>query len=155
MSETVLNAAGTSAAGTVATTPMRKLDLKYFGWLYMVFGLAVIIFGDLAVEYPKAYKGNLTATSSFSTTDAAVISAIGLLVAIIGFLDYRSTKSMSNKVYLPAIIFVLGLVLVPLFTDYGAFNGVLESAAYELSGVSLGGLFLIFASLGEIYLMRK
>ena len=155
MSETVLNAAGTSAAGTVAPAPMRTFDLKYFGWLYIFLGIVFIIFGYLTIEYPGDYKGNFTPTSSFSSTDFAVIAVIGLLVLIVGFLDYRSTKSMSNKVYFPAIIFILGLILIPLFTDYGAFNGVLESSNYNLSGVSLGGLLLVFSSLGEIYLMRN
>ena len=155
MSETVLNAAGTSAAGTVAPAPMRTLPLKYFGWLYIFFGLALIIFGYLTIEYPGDYKGNFTPTSSFSGTDFAVIAVIGLLVLIVGFLDYRNTKSMSNKIYFPVAILVLGLILIPLFTDAGAFNGLLESYDYNLSGVSLGGLLLVFSSLGEIYLMRN
>jgi len=155
MSETVLNAAGTSAAGTVAPAPMRTFNLKYFGWLYIFLGLALIIFGYLTIEYPGDYKGDFTPTSSFSTTDFGVIAILGLLVLIVGFLDYRSTKSMSNKIYFPAVIFILGLALIPLFTDYGAFNGVLASNNYNLSGVSLSGLLLVFASLGEIFLMRN
>ena len=155
MSETVLNAAGTSAAGTVAPAPMRTFNLKYFGWLYIFFGAALVVIGNLFIEYPKSYKGDFTATSSFNTTEAAVISVIGLLVLVIGYLDYRSAKSMSRKMYFPAIIFVLGLILIPLFTDYGAFNGLLASNAYNLSGISMGGLLLVFASLGEIVLMRK
>jgi vacuolar-type H+-ATPase subunit I/STV1 len=155
MSETVLNAAGTSAAGTVAPAPMRTFNLKYFGWLYIFFGLMLIIFGYLTIEYPLDYKGNFTPTSNFSSTDFAVIAILGLLVLIFGFLDYRNTTSMSNKIYFPAVIFVLGLILIPLFTDYGAFNGVLASNNYNLSGVSMGGLLLVFASLGEIFLMRK
>ena len=155
MSETVLNAAGTSAAGTVAPTPMRTFNLKYFGWLYIFFGLALIIFGYLTIEYPYDYKGDFTPTSSFNATNFGVIAVIGLLILIIGYLDYRSTASKSNKIYFPAIIFVLGLILIPLFTDYGAFNGVLASNNYNLSGVSMGGLLLVFASLGEIFLMRK
>jgi hypothetical protein len=156
MSETVVNAAGTSATGTVGTAPMgpRKLNLQYFGWLYVFFGFALIVFGYLTIEYPLDYKGDFTPTSSFSSTDFGVIAILGLLILIVGFLDYRSTKSMSNKVYFPAIIFVLGLILIPLFTDYGAFNGVLASNNYNLSGVSMGGLLLVFAGLGEIYLMR-
>jgi len=62
---------------------------------------------------------------------------------------------MSNKIYFPVAILVLGLILIPLFTDAGAFNGLLESYDYNLSGVSLGGLLLVFSSLGEIYLMRN
>jgi hypothetical protein len=154
MSETVLNAAGTSTAGTV-TTPMRTIPLKYFGWLYMFFGLALIIFGYLTIEYPFDYKGDFTPTSNFNNTNFEVIAIIGLLVLIFGFLDYRGTKAKDNKIYFPAVIFVLGLILIPLFTDYGAFNGVLASNNYNLSGVSLGGLLLVFASLGEIFLMRK
>lgn len=136
-------------------TPMRKLDLKYFGWLYVVFGVLLALFGDLNIAFPYSYKGDFSFASKFMTTDAAVITVIGLLVAVIGFLDYRSVKSMSNKIYFPAIILVLGIVLLPLFTYYGAFNGLLESNNYNLSGASLGGLLLVFASLGEIYLMRK
>jgi len=153
MSETVLNAAGTSAAGTVGMAP-RKINLKYFGWLYVFFGLMLIIFGYLTIEYPLDYKGNFTPTSNFNTTDFGVIAVIGLLILVVGFMDYRSAKSMSNKIYFPAIIFVLGLILIPLFTYHGVFNGVLASNNYNLSGVSLGGLLMVFASLGEIYLMR-
>jgi len=155
MSETVLNAAGTSAAGTVAPAPMRTFNLKYFGWLYIFLGLALIIFGYLTIEYPYDYKGDFTTTSNFSSTNFAIIAVLGLLILIVGFLDYRSTKSMSNKIYFPAVIFILGLILIPLFTDYGAFSGVLASNNYNLSGVSMGGLLLVFASLGEIFLMRK
>jgi magnesium-transporting ATPase (P-type) len=154
MSETVLNAAGTSAAGTVAPAPMRTFNLKYFGWLYIFFGFALIVFGYLTIEYPGDYKGDFTPTSSFSTTDFGVIAVVGLLLLIVGYLDYRSVKSMDNKIYFPAIIFVLGLILIPLFTYYGSFNGLLGND-YNLSGVSAGGFLLIFASLGEIVLMRK
>jgi hypothetical protein len=156
MSETVVNAAGTSATGTVGMTPMGpgKLNLKYFGWLYVFFGLVLIIFGYLTIEYPLDYKGDFTPTSNFSSTDFGVIAVLGLLILIVGLLDYRNTKSMSNKIYFPAVIFILGLILIPLFTDYGAFNGVLASNNYNLSGVSLGGLLMVFASLGEIYMMR-
>jgi magnesium-transporting ATPase (P-type) len=153
MSETVLNAAGTSAAGTVSMAP-RTFNLKYFGWLYIFFGISLIIFGYLTIEYPLDYKNNFTPTSNFNTTNFEVIAILGLLILIVGFLDYRSVKSKSNKVYFPAVIFILGLVLIPLFTDYGAFNGVLASNQYNLSGVSMGGLLLVFAGLGEIYLMR-
>jgi uncharacterized integral membrane protein len=111
--------------------------------------------GYLFVEFPKGYENDFTATSSFNTTNFGIIAVIGLLVLIVGYLDYRSVKSMTKKVYFPAIIFILGLVLIPLFTDYGAFNGVLASNSYNLSGVSMGGILLVFASLGEIYLMRK
>ena len=155
MSETVLNAAGTSAAGTVTTAPMRTIPLKYFGWLYIFFGLALIIFGYLTIEYPLDYKGNFTPTSNFNATNFGVIAVVGLLVLILGYLDYRGTKAGNNKIYFPAVIFVLGLILIPLFTDYGAFNGVLASNAYNLSGVSMGGLLLVFASLGEIFLIRN
>jgi magnesium-transporting ATPase (P-type) len=155
MSETVLNAAGTSAAGTVAPAPMRTFNLKYFGWLYIFFGLALIIFGYLTIEYPLDYKNNFTPTSNFNTTNFGVIAVIGLILLIVGYLDYRNTASKSNKIYFPAVVFVLGLILIPLFTDYGAFNGLLASNAYNLSGVSMGGLLLVFASLGEIFLMRK
>jgi hypothetical protein len=153
MSETVLNAAGTSAAGTV--TPMRTFNLKYFGWLYMFLGVAFILFSYLTIEYPYDYKYDFTPTSSFNWTDFGVIAVIGLILLIVGFLDYRSVKSMSNKIYFPAVVFVLGIILIPLFTYYGAFNGVLESGDYNLSGVSMGGILLVFAGLGEIYLMRR
>jgi len=133
---------------------MRTFNLKYFGWLYIFFGLALIIFGFLTIEYPLDYKGDFTPTSNFSTTDFGVIAVVGLLLLIVGFLDYRSTKSMDNKIYFPAVVFVLGLILIPLFTYYGSFNGLLANN-YNLSGVSAGGFLLVFASLGEIFLMRK
>jgi hypothetical protein len=153
MSETVVNAAGTSASGTAMPAAMRTFNMKYFSWLYMFFGLALIIFGYLTIEYPKDYKGDFTPTTNFSTTDFAVLAVIGLIVLIVGYLDYRGTKTMSNKIYFPAVIFILGLILIPLFTYYGAFNGVLANN-YNLSGASMGGLLLVFASLSEIYLMR-
>jgi hypothetical protein len=134
---------------------MRTFNLKYFGWLYMFFGAATILFTYLNIEYPYAYKPDFTPTSNFNWTDFGVAAIIGLLVFIVGFLDYWSARSMTKRIYFPAIIFVLGIALIPLFTDYGAFNGILESNAYNLSGVSLGGLLLVFASLGEIYLMRR
>jgi vacuolar-type H+-ATPase subunit I/STV1 len=134
--------------------PMRTFNLKYFGWLYIFFGLALIIFGYLTIEYPYDYKGDFTPTSSFNGTNFGVIAVLGLLILIVGYLDYRSSKSMGNKIYFPAVIFVLGLILIPLFTYYGAFNGLLAND-YNLSGVSAGGFLLVFASLGEIFLMRK
>lgn len=155
MSETVLNAAGTSAAGAVGAAPMRTLNLRYFGWLYIFFGLCLLIFGNLFLEYPNAYEGVYTATSSLNTTAVAVISVLGILYVILGYLDYRNTKSMSNKIYYAVILFVLGIPLIPLFTDYGAFNGLLASNAYNLSGISMGGVLVVFAALGEIFLLRK
>jgi magnesium-transporting ATPase (P-type) len=154
MSETVLNAAGTSAAGTVTPMGPRTFNLKYFGWLYIFLGFCIIIFGYLTIEYPKAYDNNFTATSNFNWTNFGVIAVLGLLILIVGYLDYRGVKSMSSKIYFPAIIFILGIALIPLFTDYGAFNGILASNNYDLSGISMGGFLLVFASLGEIYLMR-
>ena len=154
MSETVLNAAGTSAAGTVAGAPSRTIKAQYYGYLYMFFGFSLLLFGDLFLEYPKAYAGNYTPVASLNTTALAIISVIGLLTLVLGFLDYRNSKTSSFKIYIPAIIFVLGLVLIPLYTDYGAFNGLLGNS-YNLSGISMGGLLLVFASLGEIVLSRK
>lgn len=155
MSETVLNATGTSAAGTVAPAPTRTFNLKYFGWLYIFLGLAIILFGYLTIEYPKGYENNFKAATSFNGTEFGVIAVLGLLILIVGYLDYNSVKSMTKKIYFPAIIFILGIALIPLFTDYGAFNGLLASNNYDLSGVSMAGLLLVFASLGEIFLMRK
>ena len=155
MSETVLNAAGTSAAGTVAGAPMRTMKMQYFGYLYIFFGFCLLVFGDLFVYYPKAYKGVYTPATSLDTTSLALLSIIGLLILVLGYLDFRNAKSSSFKAYIPAIILVLGLVLIPLYTDYGAFNGLLGSKAYNLAGISMGGLLLVFASLGEIFLARK
>ena len=154
MSETVLNAAGTSAAGTVAGAPVRTIKAQYFGYLYMFFGFCLLVFGDLFLEYPKAYEGNYTPAASLNTTAVGIISVIGMLVLVLGYLDYRNSKSSSFKIYIPAVIFILGLVLIPLYTDYGAFNGLLGNS-YNLSGISMGGLLLVFAALGEIVLSRK
>ena len=154
MSETVLNAAGTSAAGTVAGAPMRTMNMKYFGYLYIFFGLALLIFGNLFVEYPKAGVGNFTPAATFNTTNAGILSVVGILVLVFGYLDFRNTKMRSFKIYVPAVIFVLGLVLIPLYSYYGAFNGLLGNS-YNLAGASMGGLLLVFASLGEIVLARK
>ena len=154
MSESVLNAAGTSAAGTVAGAPVRTMKMQYFGYLYMFFGFCLLVFGDLFLEYPKAYKGDYTPVASLNTTAVGIISVIGILVLVLGYLDYRNSKSSSFKIYIPAVIFILGLVLIPLYTDYGAFNGLLGNS-YNLSGISMGGLLLVFASLGEIVLSRK
>jgi magnesium-transporting ATPase (P-type) len=155
MSETVLNAAGTSAAGTVTGAPTRTINLKFFGYLYIFFGIALLVFGNLFLEYPKAYKGVYTPTASLNTTAVAIVSILGILYAVLGYLDYRNVKSRSNKIYYAAILFILGLPLIPLFTDYGAFNGILASNAYNLSGISMGGLLVVFAALGEMYLLRK
>ena len=154
MSETVLNAAGTSAAGTVASVQPKTMNLKYFGWLYMFFGACVLIIGDLFLEYPGAYKGVYTPAKSLDTTSVAILSVIGILIAILGFLDYRSVKSNSNKTYFAAIIFILGIALIPLYSYYGAFTGLLGNN-YDLSGISMGGFLMVFAALGEIYLLRK
>jgi hypothetical protein len=156
MSSTVANAAGTSAGGMVSMAPTKTLNMKWFDYLYIFVGLALIVFTYLNLEYPLDYKSNFTPTSSFDTTAFAIVAVIGILIVIFGFLDYRNVKSMSSKVVFPAIIFVLGIVLLPLFTyKYASFNGLLESNNYNLSGVSVGGLLLVVASLGEIYLMRK
>lgn len=154
MSETVLNAAGTPAAGTAAA-PTRALNLRYFGWLYMFFGACLLVFGNLFLEYPKADENVFTTAKSFDTTASIVISVLAILYLVFGYLDYRNVKSMSNKIYYAVILFILGIPLIPLFTDYGAFNGVLASNAYNLSGISMGGLLVIFAALGEMYLLRK
>jgi len=135
--------------------PLRTFNLKYFGWLYMFMGLATIIFGYLTIEYPYGYNNDFTATTNFNTTEFGVIAILGLLVLIFGYLDYRNTKSMSNKIYFPAIILILGIVLIPLFTyKYASFSGLVSSNNYDLSGVSVAGIMLVVASLGEIYLMR-
>ena len=155
MSETVLNAAGTSAAGTVGAAPMRTENLKYFDWLYIFFGVCVLVFGNLFVEYPGAYKGVYTAATSLDTTSIAILSILGILYVVLGYLDYRNVKSMSYKVYYALVLFILGIPLTVLYTDYGAFNGLLAHNAYNLSGISMGGLLIIFAALGEIYLLRK
>lgn len=155
MSETVLNAAGTSAAGTVGATPMRTVNLKYFGWLYIFFGACLVIFGDLFVYYPKAWEGVYTPASTFPTTAIAILSSLGILYVILGFLDYRSVMAKSYKVYYAAALFILGIPLTVLYTDYGAFNGILAHNAYNFSGISMGGLLIVFAALGEIYLLRK
>ncbi|MDE1857740.1 MAG: hypothetical protein KGI26_01560 [Thaumarchaeota archaeon] len=154
MSETVLNAAGTSAAGTVAGAPMRTVKMQYFGYLYMFFGLCLLVFGNLFVEYPKAGIGNFTPAASFNTTNAGILSVVGILVLVLGYMDYRGAKMSSFKIYFPAVIFILGLVLIPLYSYYGAFTGLLGNS-YNLAGASMGGLLLVFASLGEIVLARK
>ena len=153
MSESVLNAVGTSAAGT-GPTPRKPMKLKYFDWLYIFTGLSILIFGPLTLYYPKAYAGNYAVATSLNTTNLAILAVLGLLIALFGFLDWRNTKSMSPKPYFAAIIIVLGIVLLPLYTFYGAFNGLLGNN-YDLSGLSMGGFLLIFAGLGEIYLMRQ
>ena len=154
MSETVLNAAGTSAAGTVAVAPMGKMNMKYFGYLYMFFGFCLLVLGDIFVYYPGAYKGSYTPAKSLDTTSLAILTVVGILVLVLGYLDYRNTKSSSFKSYIPAVIFVLGLVLIPLYSYYGAFTGLLGNS-YNLAGVSMGGILLVFAALGEIVLMRR
>ncbi|MDG7008857.1 MAG: hypothetical protein JRN06_11600 [Nitrososphaerota archaeon] len=160
MSETVLNAAGTSAAGTVAAAPMRTVNLKYFDWLYIFFGLAVLILGNYILY---------TATAGFNTTASEVISVVSVLLVVLGYLDYRNVKSKTYKIYIPVAIFVLGIVLLPLFTyepyPPNLWTGLLVNCfsyktcsalnAYDLTGISMGGFLLIFAALGEIYLMRK
>ena len=152
MSETVLNAVGTSAAGT-APAPRKTLDLKYFDWLYIFIGVCVLIFGPLTLEYPKGYEDVWTTASSLNTTDVAILAVLGILIAVFGYLDYRNTKSKANKLYYLPIIIVLGIVLIPLYTYYGAFNGLLGNN-YDLSGLSMAGFLLVFAGLGEIYMMR-
>ena len=154
MSETILNAVGTSAPGTVPGAPMRTINMKYFGYLYIFFGFCLLIFGDLFVYYPGAYKGVYTPAASLDTTSLGIISVVGILVLVLGYLDFRNVKSMSYKMYIPAIIFVLGLILIPLYSYYGAFTGLLGNS-YNLAGISMGGILLVFASLGEIVLMRK
>jgi hypothetical protein len=133
--------------------PMRKMNMNYFGYLYMFFGFCLLVLGDLFVYYPGAYKGSYTPAKSLDTTSLAILSIVGILVLILGYMDYRNSKSMSFKIYIPAVIFVLGLILIPLYSYYGAFTGLLGNN-YNLAGVSMGGILLVFASLGEIALMR-
>jgi hypothetical protein len=154
MSETVLNAVGTSAAGTVPGAPMRTINMKYFGYLYIFFGFCLVVFGDLFVYYPKAYEGVYTPAASLDTTSLGILTVVGILTLVLGYLDLRNVKSMTSKTYIPAIIFVLGLILIPLYSYYGAFNGLLGNS-YNLAGISMGGVLLVFAALGEIVLMRK
>jgi hypothetical protein len=153
MSETVLNAVGTSATGTVPTS-RKSIDLKYFDWLYMFIGLGVLIFGPLTLEYPKSYEDVWTPATNLNTTDVAILAVLGALIAIFGYLDYRNTHSKSNKLYFIPIIIILGIALIPLYTYYGAFNGLLGNN-YDLSGLGMAGLLLVFAGLGEIYLIRR
>jgi peptidoglycan/LPS O-acetylase OafA/YrhL len=152
MSETVLNAVGTSA-GTYPA-PRKSIPLKYFDWLYIFIGLAVLIFGPLTLYYPKNYEDVWTPATNLNTTDVAILAVLGLLIAIFGFLDYRNTKSKANKLYFIPIIIILGIILIPLYSYYGAFNGLLGNN-YDLSGLSMAGILLIFAGLGEIYLIRR
>jgi len=154
MSETVLNAAGTSAGGMVSTAPTKTINLKWFGYLYIFLGLALIVFTYLNIEYPKAYVPDFTPTKNFNTTAFATISVIGILIAIFGYLDYRNVKSMANKIYYAVIVLILGIPLLPLYTDYNGYWTGVFGYNYNLSGVSLAGLLLIFAALGEIYLLR-
>lgn len=121
----------------------------------MFFGACLLVFGNLFLEYPKADENVFTTAKSFDTTASIVISVLAILYLVFGYLDYRNVKSMSNKIYYAVILFILGIPLIPLFTDYGAFNGLLASNAYNLSGISMGGLLVIFAALGEMYLLRK
>jgi peptidoglycan/LPS O-acetylase OafA/YrhL len=153
MSETVLNAVGTSAAGTVPT-PRKSIDLKYFDWLYIFIGIAILIFGPLTLYFPDNYEDVWTVATNLNTTDVAILALLGVLIAIFGFLDYRNTKSKSNKLYYIPIIIILGIALIPLYTYYGAFNGLLGNN-YDLSGLSMAGILLVFAGLGEIYLIRR
>jgi peptidoglycan/LPS O-acetylase OafA/YrhL len=152
MSETVLNAVGTSAGTFPASR--KSINLKYFDWLYIFIGLAVLIFGPLTLYYPDNYEDVWTPATNLNTTDVAILAVLGLLIAIFGFLDYRNTKSKANKLYFIPIIIILGIVLIPLYTYYGAFNGLLGNN-YDLSGLSMAGILLIFAGLGEIYLIRR
>lgn len=153
MSETVLNAVGTSAAGTVPT-PRKTVSLKYLDWLYIAIGLSVLIFGPLTLEYPDGYEDVWTTAKSLNTNDVLILAVLGILIAILGFLDYRNTKSTANKPYFAAIIIILGIALIPLYSYYGAFTGLLGNN-YDLSGLSMAGILLVFAGLGEIYLLRK
>jgi peptidoglycan/LPS O-acetylase OafA/YrhL len=155
MSKTVLNAAGTSAGGMVSTAPTKTINMKWFDYLYIFVGLALIVFTYLNLEYPYSYKYDFTPTSSFDTTAFATVAVIGVLIAIFGFLDYRNVKSMSNKVYYAVIVFILGIPLIPLYTYYNGYWTGVFGDNYNLTGVSLTGLLLIFAALGEIYLLRK
>lgn len=133
---------------------MRKVNMKYFGYLYIFFGFCLVVFGDLFVYYPGAYKGSYTPAKSLDTTSLAILTVVGILLLVLGYLDYRNAKSMSFKSWIPAIVFVLGLVLIPLYSYYGAFTGLLGNS-YNLAGISMGGILLVFASLGEIFLGRK
>jgi magnesium-transporting ATPase (P-type) len=155
MSSTVANVAGTSAGGMVSMAPTRPVNLKWFDYLYIFMGVALIVFTYLNLEYPLDYKNNFTPTSNFDTTAFATVAVIGILIAIVGFLDYRNVKAKSNKVYYAAIVFVLGIPLIPLYTYYNGYWTGVFGDNYNLTGVSLAGLLLIFAALGEIYLLRK
>jgi peptidoglycan/LPS O-acetylase OafA/YrhL len=143
MSETVLNAVGTSAPAT-AMAQQKGVNMKWFPWLYILIGLAILIVGP-ATMYQEG---------GWSTTDYGIVAVIGILVTAVGFMDFRNIRSMANKPIFAAILIILGIILLPLFTYYGAFNGLLGND-YNLSGLSMGGFLLIFAGLGEIYLLRK
>ncbi|MDG6954141.1 MAG: hypothetical protein JRN33_04060 [Nitrososphaerota archaeon] len=153
MSEKVLNATGASATG-IGPAPRKSINLMYFDWLYILIGLSILVFGPLTLYYPKSYEDVWTPASSLNTTDVAIIALLGVLIAVFGFLDWRNTRSKSNKLYFVPVIIVLGIVLVPLYTYYGAFNGLLGNS-YDLSGLGMAGILLIFAGLSQIYLMRK
>jgi hypothetical protein len=162
MSETVLRAAEISAAGT--TTPIQKTtNLKYFDWLYIFFGLVVLLLGNYLLY---------TATAGFNAAASEVISIVGVLLVILGYLDFRNVKSKTYKIYIPIIIAILGIVLLPLFTyepyppnlwsgifinlnNCYSFSSCAKVNGYDLSGISGGGFLLLFAALGEIFLMRK
>ena len=136
------------------STPRKSVSFKYFDWLYIFIGLSVLIFGPLTLYYPKSYEDVWTPAASLNTTDVAILALLGVLIAVFGFLDWMNTKSHKNKLYFVPVIIILGIVLIPLYTYYGAFNGVLGNN-YDLSGLSMAGILLIFAGLGQIYLMRK
>ncbi|MDG6981232.1 MAG: hypothetical protein JRN51_09020, partial [Nitrososphaerota archaeon] len=115
MSEKVLNATGASATG-IGPAPRKSINLMYFDWLYILIGLSILVFGPLTLYYPKSYEDVWTPASSLNTTDVAIIALLGVLIAVFGFLDWRNTRSKSNKLYFVPVIIVLGIVLVPLYT---------------------------------------
>jgi len=135
--------------------PMKTINMKWFDYLYIFVGLALIVFTYLNLEYPYSYKYDFTPTKSFDTTAFATVAVIGILIAIVGFLDYRNVKSMANKWYYALIVVILGIALLPLYTYYNGYWTGIFGDNYNLAGVSLAGLLLIFAALGEIYLLRQ
>ena len=134
---------------------MKKINMKWFGYLYMFVGVVLILFTYLNLEYPYSYKYDFTPTKSFDNTAFATVAVIGILIAIMGFLDYRNVKSMANKWYYALVVLVLGIALLPLYTYYNGYWTGIFGDNYNLAGVSLAGLLLIFAALGEVYLLRK
>ena len=135
--------------------PMKTINMKWFDYLYMFVGVVLILFTYLNLEYPYSFKYDFTPTSNFDTTAFATVAVIGILIAIMGFLDYRNVKSMANKSYYALVVLVLGIALLPLYTYYNGYWTGSFGDNYNLAGVSLAGQLLIIAALGEVYLLRK